>query len=448
MIPAFPDINPVVLVETFNTSTRFFIDYLKFKGISNVFSNRTHPYIFAMVAGSFNPNGIYEYFTMTSKERNKGFRLAVNDSSSKSVSIKCFLRIGNNQPTSSYLALPYMELMVDEYEYYAISISSDSDSSDWSALLIVGNRNDTELYITPTVNVNLPRDLQDPDSEEILIKAGETFRATLHTMQTLLLRNRTNITGTRVVSNRPISLISGHSAGTLTANSREPISQQLLPTALWGNYFLLVPFVPEDIGQYFRVLASSNETELTYYCSNKQGSNVSNISPGEAYMFYVPPQVQCYLEAENPVSITQYPDTSIDRETDVTMITVASMNLYSNQLIISPLRSTNDGSQLSHYVSIAVPIEHFNERQILYNDMPLDTEKWIPIKDSNEIVVGYSYGFEFLPDTLEAHHILRHSDPNGRLFAVVYGFASGRAYGYPAGLAFQPESSKYDYIYY
>ncbi|XP_019852265.1 PREDICTED: uncharacterized protein LOC109582106 [Amphimedon queenslandica] len=440
MLPVSSFINPVVLVDTLNTSTRFSIDYPKSRNISNVASNRTHAYLFVMEASSFFPQQINEYYTMNSKERNKSFRLTVNDSSSKSVSIKCFLRVGNAQPTSSYLALPYMALLVDEYEYYAISIGSDSGSDEWSALLIVGNRNDTELYITPTVNVSLPRDLQDPDSEEILIQAGETFGATLHSMQTLLIRNRTNITGTRVVSNRPISFISGHSAGTLVANNREPVSQQLLPTTLWGNSFLLVPFVPQNIAQYFRVLASINETGFTYYCSNKQGSNVSNISSGEAYMFYVPPQIQCYLEAENPVFITQYPDISNTDEGDVTMITVASMNQYSNELIISPLRA-NGGSPLSHYVSISVPIEHFNEEQILYNDKPLDTEKWIPINDSTEMIVGYSYGFKFLSDdSLETHYILRHSDPKGRLFAMVYGFAAGRAYGYPAGLAFQPEN--------
>lgn len=399
--------------------------------------------MFVMEVSDFFPEHIFEYYTMNSKERNKGFHLTVNDSSSKSVSVKCFLHI-NTQPSSSYLALPYMELFVDEYEYYAISLSSVLGSNDWSALLIVGNRNDTELYITPTVNVSLPRDLQDPDSEEILIEAGKTFEATLHSMQTLLIRSTTNITGTRVVSNRPLSIISGHSVGTILGDDREPVSQQLLPTALWGNSFLFVPFVPQDIAQYFRVLASINETGFTYYCSNKQGSNVSNISAGEAYMFYVPPQVQCYLEAEKPVFITQYPDISGNtNEGDVTMITVASLNQYSNELVISPLRAS-DGSQLSHYVSISVPIEHFNEEQILYNDMPLDTEKWTPINDSNEIIVGYSYRFKFpTAESLETHYILRHSDPNGRLFAMVYGFASARAYGYPGGLAFEAENSKY-----
>ena len=132
------------------------------------------------------------------------------------------------------------------------------------------------------------------------------------------------------------------------------MAQQMLPSALWGKSFLLLPFVT-NIGQYFRVLGSTNKTLINYYCSNGL-TNVSSLSVGEDYMFHVPPQVHCYLESEAPVLIMQYLDV-VSGISDVTMINVAAISQYSNQLTLSPLIKIGtygtEETSINHYVSMA-----------------------------------------------------------------------------------------------
>ena len=442
--PATNYIHPVILVETLNDFSFFSIDY-PIANRTEGQSSRNHPYTLNLdfpKGDSTNPYKLL--FAMDNNDHEKGYHLTVNGGDS-GILLKCYVMV-RNEPSASYLALPYTELLVDEYEYFAFSASyRDDDGGPWGALLIVGNRNDTEITITPTVDMSLPRNVQESDSEEITVQAGETFRLILHSVQTLLLYGKdikADITGTRLVSNQPLTVISGHSVGTLLPNGDgyEPMAQQMLPSALWGKSFLLLPFVT-NIGQYFRVLGSTNKTSINYYCSNGL-TNVSSLSVGEDYMFHVPPQVHCYLESETPVLIMQYSDV-VRRVSDVTMINVAAIGQYSNRLTLSPLKKIGtyqtEETSINHYVSIGVPVDHFNENQILYNDKPLEVS-WTSIRNFNGSIVGYGCGFQF--QVAGTHHLLRHSGAKGKLFAMVYGFHGSRAYGYPAGLTFPTMNGK------
>lgn len=89
----------------------------------------------------------------------------------------------------------------------------------------------------------------------------------------------------------------------------------------------------------------------------------------------------------------------------------------------------------SNYISITVSTEYYDNNSILYDGKPLEA-MWRPISDSNNCTVGYGCALNI---SAGRHEIL-HSDPNGCLFVMAYGFSRDTyrsySYGYPVGLTF------------
>ena len=134
----------------------------------------------------------------------------------------------SDRASASYLALPYQEILTNEYEYYALSSSSSYDIY-YSGLLLVGFRDNTTVVIYPSIALNIPHDIQDRNSISKLIHPGENHSITLHTGQTLFIGKDQgdDVTGTRIVSDKPLTVISGHQAGPVHGDgSVEPMAQQ------------------------------------------------------------------------------------------------------------------------------------------------------------------------------------------------------------------------------
>ena len=114
------------------------------------------------------------------------------------------------------------------------------------------------------------------------------------------------------------------------------------------------------------------------------------------------------------------------------MILVASTDQYSNEFTFMTLNGTVNN--MNHDISITVPAEYYRDNSILYDSKPIDSDiQWKPVYN-NYAIVGYGCNMP----VSAGHHAVSHADSNSKLFVIVYGFKTGRAYGYPAGLQFPP----------
>ena len=164
-----------------------------------------------------------------------------------------------------YLAYPCQNFETDGYEYYAVSVTSTS-SGFRSQVVLVACEDDTEIMITPTETVNLP---MEADSTLISILAGDNHTVTINQTQTLLVATTgADLTGTKIVSNKPLTVISGHECGNVPESVKfcEQLAVQVPPTSTWGSEFLLAPFTGRTSGQYYKVVASSNGTTVICKC--------------------------------------------------------------------------------------------------------------------------------------------------------------------------------------
>ena len=111
----------------------------------------------------------------------------------------------SNGMTGSYLALPSDEILCEQYEYFALSVALDSFSSNYVAgIFLIGARNSTNISIM----LLIPTDKIENDD-------SYSSDFTLHQKETEFINaDRTfDITGTRIVSDKPLTVISGHEAG-------------------------------------------------------------------------------------------------------------------------------------------------------------------------------------------------------------------------------------------
>ena len=379
-------------------------------------------------------------------DRNKGLCFSTKKTNETIYMIPYYLYTrGIALATASYLALPYQEMLTDTgYQYYVLSTGSSSIEYN-SGFLLVGFEPNTSITIYPSLPLNITNDTQDINSVDIAIGPGESHTVILNRRQTLYIGKNggADVTGTRIVSDKPLTVISGHEAGSVPNDgTQEPMAQQIPPTQLWGDRFMIVPLGGHQMGQIIKVLSSVDSTAVIYNCHQFNNSIVLD-EAGSVHQFFVPYNVYCYIEANNSVLVVQFPY-SPDGNTDgdTTMILVASTDqYYSNEIIFWTLNSSND--DMHHHISITVPVEHYNINTILYDGEAIDSNCWRPIYGLYNETVGYGCSLS----VTAGHHTV--SITNGRLFVMVYGFGStgksdvGRAYGYPAGIQFPPNRGKY-----
>ena len=98
------------------------------------------------------------------------------------------------------------------YEYSVMS-ADDLNNDFQSEFLLVGCEfeDNTVIFIVPSQNITLPEDPQITDS---IMSDAEADRVShqfiLNRMQTLLILSDDDLTGSLVVSSRPLTVISGH----------------------------------------------------------------------------------------------------------------------------------------------------------------------------------------------------------------------------------------------
>ena len=333
-----------------------------------------------------------------------------------------------------YLAYPCQSFEINSYEYYAVSMTSTS-SGFRSQVVLVACENETEVTITPTENINLPRDAQDPDSSLIEILAGNNHTVMINQMRTLLVATMgADITGTKIVSNKPLTVISGHECGNVPESLSfcEQLAVQVPPTSTWGSEFLLAPFTGRTSGQYYKVVASSNDTTVVYKCgtSNITGTILTN--PGQSFLFGTELTDYCYLFSSTPVLVVQMAAGGfLDNLGDPVM---AIVPLIPQHVSSASFLSLETVTFETHAISVTVAKEHFRSLDILFNGLPMNCS-WNETLNQDDCVVGFGCNM----NVAAGSHTVSHSAEGGLLSVMVYGFDSSplQGYAYTAGMNVQ-----------
>ena len=325
------------------------------------------------------------------------------------------------------------------YVYYAMSTSNAGLGSVFqSSILLVGNQNDTTITITPSQSVTLPLDAQ-ADSPLVDIAAGASHVVTLNYLQTLAIFSSLDLTGTKIVSDKPLTVMTGHECALIPDGLFfcEPMYVQIPPTFLWGQLFLLAPLTPRS-SQFYKLVASEDSTSIAHRCvGNDPVQGLTSLNAAESFSITVTSDSYCYLTSSSPVFVVQMaPGTDTDSQGDPGMATVPPLSGHVQSTSFTALDSATFPTS---FITVTVAHEHFDQTQIQLDGTQLACS-WNDILNiDDDTVVGHGCTAAIA----DGSHVVSHAGASGVLSVLVYGWNtepisnSHRGYVYLAGFDFQ-----------
>ena len=355
---------------------------------------------------------------------------------------------GMNDASNSadgFVALPCYDFQQQNYVFYAVSTHYNQTSDNSSAVqlmsqvLLVGCKNDTELTITPTQTIEIPSDLVRGSNSPIRVPSGGSHTLTLNRLQTFMFHSTLDLTGSTVVSNKPIAFFSGHECADVPVGVEacDHLVEQLPPTITWGRQFLVVSSLGKTAGEQYKLITSSPTTTVVCYCSS--GESVSQIFnttlnvAGSSYEFHIAQNMFCNVQANSPILLVQFAIGASHEPSeygDPFMMMIPPVEQYRNKYTFVTQ------SNFQNAITVTVTSRFFNPGNIVVNDTSLGSAAWIPIYCSTETDSVCGYGTRVSIST--GRNFICHRNPIAKFGTFIYGFSHRVSYGYPAGVQLVP----------
>ena len=357
-------------------------------------------------------------------DQDKGIYLAT---SSDSVTV-----IGQNQEsftTESFFALPVIELD-DVYVHYGISVRRTvvHSATVYSTILIVGTENNTMMTLTVTQYVNI----RVGNTVTSLIP-GRQYSYVINRLQTVYIVSFEDLSGTKIVTDKPISVLSGHQCGNVPWNVGfcSHLIEQIPPTALWGKVYYTAPLANKR-SYTIKVLAAYNSTTVNIYCNYTIESHT--INEGEFIDSISQMNEYCAIYSNKEVLLVQFSHGGSEDNNygDPMMTLVPAANQYLNEFDFSTIRNPSY-SGYEHYVNIIVKVQYYQPDMIYLIaagvNRSLVTQQWVPIQVNNTIE-AYATQVSIPEGVAQVFH----TNPTAQMMTSVYGFGRNDGYGHAAGI--------------
>eukprot|EP00058_Branchiostoma_floridae_P003128 XP_002588616.1 hypothetical protein BRAFLDRAFT_106856 [Branchiostoma floridae] len=298
--------------------------------------------------------------------------------------------------TDGYLGLP-IDVLGTEYLVPCSTVTSNRPEEGFvhipSEFGLVGAYDNTTVVIVPSQPVVF---------EDQSYDAKARITTTLGKIETLQIQSSDDLTGSLIISSKPVAVLSGNvfaSVGTRAEvrGSGAHIAEMIPPVSTWGKQFALVPLKERDKGDVFRVLASKDNTQVFQIYQKCDGildrpigSTADCIARADPFMMLIP-AVSQYA--------TNYSFTTVD---------------------FAVLRLVG-----TYHLNIVVSTAEKNGLRL--NDNPLDSQvQWT-------VIPGTKMSAARL-DVMCGSHTLVHVSPGVTFGVSLYGFTDWDGYGYPGGL--------------
>lgn len=398
-----------------------------------------------IVSGSVAPGSLttitnlLSYTVSSGTERNKGLLLTTN--SNRRVSVAIGMSI-TGFSAGAYQSRPVWGYPVDRYVYYAVSVSRDGQQEGaFGTLLLVGANEGTNITITPTVTLIIPSDIS-PSGNQTQLAPNNTVTFVLNYLQTLLITpidSVSDLTGTRVESDKPIAVYSGHSDGYIPVNTfaSDFVGDQLQPVASWGTTFITSPFSRRPSGYILKLISSQPNTGINIKC-NDDTSFTLMIATSGGFINQSISQTSCYITSNAPIQVAQFSLAQLldslaqEQRGDPEMMIVPPTHHYTNNITfpVFTLESSLTYMNLA-VINPCTTMSNISEA-VKINGNPLQ-QNWTSTNNDSYALPEHSL-------TAGVYSVWT-VNPKDRIFAMIYGLNTFISYIYTGGMNMLPSGS-------
>lgn len=243
----------------------------------------------------------------------------------------------------------------------------------------------------------------------ILYKKGSTVSLDLKPYETVLFCGPLDFTGTRLSSERPVAVFTGHTCYSYIGNMCSHLYEQLLPVSKWGSTF----HVPGSISRkiYNTVFVMASQPTRVNFKGAKQSQRV--MAAGDVLTFKINQGQSLYLQADHGIQVlmifTTQPRRS--RYPGFCLTSVLSTDRYCSQYSLTSVGGFNNQA-------LIVAPSNAREKLKLNGKLVNRWAKWTPLQSTDN--------FWTLVDTNRRTSLSSSGIPFG-LYSIGFRFQS--AYG-------------------
>jgi IgGFc binding protein/Bacterial Ig-like domain (group 1)/HYR domain/Secretion system C-terminal sorting domain len=294
--------------------------------------------------------------------------------------------------------------------YYVMGYNRDFSFSLPTQATILATQNATTVTVTASVTSG-PFTAGVPTN--IVLQEGQVY-------QLRSLVTNADYTGTRITSDKPISVFGGAQCTNISGVLRacDHLVEQLPPLSSWGKSFATVPLATRTGGDVFRLMAQTNGTAVSV-----NGVVVANLNAGQFFETILGSATYNRISSNLPILVGQYSRSS---EADgVTSDPFFALVPPDEQFLNAYTISAGTANIPNNWVNITSPTA--NTGTVKVDGVTVAAGLWNPIPAT-------TFSGAKVPVTVGVHRITS-SLPIG---ALVYGFGSFDSYGYLGGQSFSP----------
>ncbi|MCH7959860.1 MAG: PKD domain-containing protein [Candidatus Hydrogenedentes bacterium] len=307
-------------------------------------------------------------------------------------------------------------------EYFVMSVTStiplNQGGNGRSHFAIVANEDNTTVQITPTISTG--------------IRTGNvTYTVTLDRLEVYQLQTNedlADLTGTRIVSDRPVAVFSGDLCGQVPAGvgACDHLVEQLPPVNAWGTDVITVPLATRVNGDTFRILAAQDGTTVTIAGASPETISLNAGQFAERVFGSIH-----RISADRPILVAQFAnsarfDGSFTNHGDPFMMIVMPAERFLDAYTFATPSSVPDTRDFDNHINIVAPGTDAAAGLILLDGVSVDPVRFTAVP-------GTIFAAAQVPVTPGSHTVTA-PDPFG---LYIYGFTVFfESYGFNGGMAF------------
>lgn len=327
--------------------------------------------------------------------------------SNKPVTVQGFnILIDTNE---GFLAIPTHGL---GNEYFVASY--DPVPIEKSEFLVSGTQPLTRLRIKTSARLKFNQRVYNP---------GDTIMLTINRMQSVQFQSIEDLTGTRIMSDKPVSVMSGASCTLVPAQTYrcDHLVENIPPVHTWGKTFTLLPFLNRTSGYVFRIIAARADTILDI-----SGTKAIILKQGDFKEYNQIAPFPVTVTSNKPVLVLQYAKgMETDNSGDPFMTVVPPLEQYVTGSVTFGTFDQSGIDKIRSFASMYVSAPN------LFN-LNVNNRPAYAAGSGQEIGRLMSFGADRSMALPQGSNTISNPSPDNKFMAIIYGFASGTGYAMPA----------------
>ncbi|XP_053307563.1 IgGFc-binding protein [Spea bombifrons] len=263
-------------------------------------------------------------------------------------------------------------------EYYAVTpLGGPDDGFKEFSVISTEEPTNVDIFLTGTVRY-----------QGSVYRAGSKLTVLLEAYNVLQLLSQDDLSGSRIVSQKPVAVLSGHTC-TWQNTKCNHVYEQLLPVSSWGTTFFVPPVSLQTRPDIVFVVASQ-ATKIDYQVNAK--TNSQNLNAGQVLKLDIPVRTPIFIQASAGIQVTYYLTGWQDRfftQFDPLLMNIPPMNSYcSSYYIYGHQEFENYGTLLVRSADISkVTINKNPAGDLSWNDIPGTEYSW----STTRLTKGFSF---------------------------------------------------------